>query len=249
MNNELISLSYSPWSEKARWALDHRRIPYRRVPYQPMIGEPALRLRMRKLTGPLSVPVLFDGYRWYDGSWAIARFAETTGKGEPLFPDGTLDDIAGWDATSERALAAGRALGLPRILDDREALTELVPPPLRRALGPLAVPTAAFGIRRTMRKYGTTRQSDREHDRVLHDALTRIRDHLQPTEGGGPETLLGRFTYADVTAAQIIQFVEPESIGKFRIAASSARAYRHDAYAREFADLAQWRDALYAQYR
>ena len=36
---DLYSLVYSPWSEKARWALDHHRIAYRRVRYEPVIGE------------------------------------------------------------------------------------------------------------------------------------------------------------------------------------------------------------------
>jgi glutathione S-transferase len=35
---ELVAVPYSPWSEKARWALDHHALPYRETAYQPLIG-------------------------------------------------------------------------------------------------------------------------------------------------------------------------------------------------------------------
>lgn len=47
--HRLVAIDYSPWSEKARWALDARRVPYREEAYLPMIGEPRLRLRLRLL--------------------------------------------------------------------------------------------------------------------------------------------------------------------------------------------------------
>ncbi|MCA9609090.1 MAG: glutathione S-transferase N-terminal domain-containing protein [Myxococcales bacterium] len=245
---DLYSLVYSPWSEKARWALDHHRIAYRRVRYEPVIGELGLRRRMGKWTGVLSVPVLSDGARWHDGSWAIARYAESVGEGTPLFPEASLDAIAEHDAASERGLAAGRALGLPRVLDDRQALLELVPRPMRR-LGPVARGLSAWGVRRTMRKYATDASSTEDHERALRESLETIRRGLKATEGGGPETLLGRFSYADVTAAQVLQFVVPATLGGFRLGVGSMRAYSHPALAKEFADLAEWRDALYAHHR
>jgi len=36
---ELVGIPFSPWSEKARWALDVRRVPYRKVTYAPLLGE------------------------------------------------------------------------------------------------------------------------------------------------------------------------------------------------------------------
>jgi glutathione S-transferase len=41
---ELLGLPYSPWSEKARWPLDARRVPYKNVTYAPWVGEPLLRM-------------------------------------------------------------------------------------------------------------------------------------------------------------------------------------------------------------
>ena len=80
--NELLGLPYSPWSEKARWALDVRKVPYRYRVYQPLIGELELRIKMRRLRGPVTVPLLIDERgRVYDDSTDIARFADTLGEG------------------------------------------------------------------------------------------------------------------------------------------------------------------------
>ncbi len=35
----LIGLHYSPWTEKARWALDRQRVPYAFEEHLPMLGE------------------------------------------------------------------------------------------------------------------------------------------------------------------------------------------------------------------
>src|SRR5215470_17956798 len=120
--NTLLHLPYSPWSERARWALDARQVPYRRVTYQPLIGEPRLRLQLRKLRGTVSVPVLFTDRRGVlADSFDIACFADAHGasNGVRLFPGDADSDakIARYNQASERALAAGRVLALRRVLE------------------------------------------------------------------------------------------------------------------------------------
>src|SRR5206468_1632216 len=57
-NLELIELYPSPWSERLRWALEWKRVPYTRRAYQPLAGEEEL----RRTTGISTVPVLLaDG--------------------------------------------------------------------------------------------------------------------------------------------------------------------------------------------
>jgi glutathione S-transferase len=127
---ELLGLPYSPWTEKARWALDARGVPYEFRHYQPLLGEPALRAKLRRLRGRVSVPVLTDDAGAVVGDSAdIARWADGRGEGPTFFPAEHADAIAEWVALSERALAAGRALALARVLEDDEALLELVPDP------------------------------------------------------------------------------------------------------------------------
>src|SRR5579871_3919871 len=118
---ELLGLVYSPWSEKARFALDVRRVPYRFRHYQPLVGEPALRVKLRRFTGRVSVPVLtLDDGRVLSDSADIARWADGHGEGPRLFPPQHEAAIAGFIGLSERALAAGRALSLHRMLADEE---------------------------------------------------------------------------------------------------------------------------------
>jgi glutathione S-transferase len=51
----LVGEGFSPWTEKARWALDHHGIRYRCEEYVPLAGEPWLRLRARRFHGRISV--------------------------------------------------------------------------------------------------------------------------------------------------------------------------------------------------
>lgn len=67
-----ISLDYSPWSEKARWALDWSGPSYENKAYLSMIGTPWLRYKTKTLAGPVSVPVLLDGKVILTDSFDIA---------------------------------------------------------------------------------------------------------------------------------------------------------------------------------
>jgi glutathione S-transferase len=57
MDLELIELYPSPFSERVRWVLETKRLPYRRRSYQPLVGEAEL----RETTGLSTVPVLLAG--------------------------------------------------------------------------------------------------------------------------------------------------------------------------------------------
>ncbi|MGE0786977.1 MAG: glutathione S-transferase N-terminal domain-containing protein [Sandaracinaceae bacterium] len=244
MEPELVCLAYSPWSEKARWALDHHRIRYRVVPYQPLLGELALRARLRDVRGVVSVPVMRVAQGWVRGSLDIARWADRFGDGSPLFGDADrarrVDEL---DALAERALEAGRAFGLPRFLTEHEYLDSLAP----RWIAPrLARPLVRFGVRRTLEKYRVGEHTPAEHERRLRDALTEIRGALHGRSQG---TLLEGFSFADIAVAQALQFVEPANLGAFRMRETGRRGYRNAAIAEEFSDLIAWRDALYADHR
>jgi glutathione S-transferase len=246
---ELLGLSYSPWSEKARFALDVRRVPYVYRRYQPLLGEPALRLKLRRFTGRVTVPVLTldDGSVLAD-STDIARWADGQGEGPRLFPPVHEAAIARFVALSERGLAAGRVLSLRRMLADDEALTEMLPRPVRR-LGPLASRIGAMGIGRTLRKYGGDRDDPEAHRRTLTGALEEIRATLAKAPAGeGPQTLLGQLTFADIAVAQILVSVEPPPSG-LKLGPASRRTFVDPALRAPWADLVAWRDALYRAFR
>jgi glutathione S-transferase len=252
---EFVALPYSPWSEKARWALDHHRVPYREVLYQPLIGEPAMRFRQRRWTGRVSVPVLFDGSMHYDDSRAIALYAEGVGRGTPLFPDRLMAQIEHFEALSEQGGRSARALTLHRILESKELLSEMLPTRLGRTLGGAATAMAAFGVRRTLRKYGADALSLAEHEAQLVSVLDEIRAALGGlgAEPGGPSCLLGGFTYADICVSQVLQGVSPvaDRAGGFRVGRELRRAtaVEQSALAARYRDLLDWRDALYGRDR
>jgi glutathione S-transferase len=247
---ELLALPFSPYSEKARWALDVRRVPYRYRVYSPLLGEPALRLKVRRLRGAVTVPVLTtdDGHTLTD-STEIARWADGRGDGPVLFPEEHRTTIAHFVALSERALDAGRALNLTRTLRDEEALDELVPRQLRSA-GAVARRLAAFGVWRTLRKYGAHRVALEAHRRTVTDALDELRAALARAGegGGGPRTLLGGLTFADIAASQAVTLAKPPSFG-LKLGPGGRRCWTDPEFCDRYADLVAWRDALYDRYR
>jgi len=76
MTPTLWSLSYSPWSDRARWALAHCGVEYVRHPYQPLLGEPAMRLRTGNWSRPVSVPVMLTEGGVLTDSLDISRYAD-----------------------------------------------------------------------------------------------------------------------------------------------------------------------------
>jgi glutathione S-transferase len=249
----LIAIPYSPWSERADWALHLRGIAIEKERYSPILGELRLRRLRRGAPGPASVPVLVAQDRVIADSTDIARWADSHGDGPRLFPDDPR--LAPIVEAGDTALDAGRALALRRTLADGDALLDLVPTALR-GLGPVARWVAGTGVRRTLRKYGAAGVADVEHRERLRGALTRLREALAaaPAPTSGPKTLLGALSYADVAATQALVFIAPPEPDRergrgIRIAKASRRAFYDADLAREFADLVAWRDAIYASYR
>lgn len=244
---ELIGLPYSPWSEKARWALEARGVPYEKRLYQPLLGELGLRFKLKRWSGKVSVPVFTcdDGTVLADSA-DIARWADGQGDGPTMFPAQHEAAIAAFIALSDRGLAAGRALSLMRLLEDPEGIVEMVPRKLRKIPGSTGI--ARSGVRRTLRKYRG------EKDRaVAHAALATVLEELRAALAAAPastgvKTLLGTFTFADVAMTQVLAFVEPPAFG-LRLGEGTRRSFLDDELRTRFADLVAWRDAIYAAHR
>jgi glutathione S-transferase len=246
VTTQLIGLPYSPWSEKARWALEARSVPYTFVPYAPLLGELKLRRLLRQWSGRVSVPVLVpDGEPAIADSAAIARWGETRGDGPALFPPGREAEMNRFIEASERGLAAGRARSLRRMLEDDDALAEMVPRKIVKSIGRgNAVRLGRFGVGRTRRKYGGHRIDDGEHERVQVEVFDMLRAAIATSSPG----LLGAFSFADIAMAAPVAFLEPPAFG-LRIGAASRAQFADPALAARYPDLLRWRDALYDAYR
>jgi glutathione S-transferase len=258
----LTAMPASPWSEKARWALDHHRIEYALKIYTPMLSEPALRWRLRRARGPrsprerdarshrmspwapITVPVLMADGQAYTESFDIAQYAERHGAGAPLFRRGLEAAIARWDQVSDAAMRAGRALVSFRVAADpqarSEALPDLLPRPLRRPLDP----AARLGVLYLQKKHGF-RDDEQGNRAELRARMGELREAL----ADGRRHLLGDFSYADIAMAAALEFVSPVDDRFIPLGPATRRAYTDLELAGELTDLLEWRDQLYAARR
>lgn len=231
----LIGESFSPWTKKARWALEQCQVDYEYREYIPTLSEPGLRFRMRQWSGAVSVPVLFAGSEIRRGSWEIAIYANEAAGGGRL---GDLEAVAQWNSLSEDALAEGRTrvvrsiMGNPRAL--QESLPTFVPEFLRSSLRFVARDAA----RRLDRKYAHLSRSG-----ALRNALLRTREGL--TQAGG-DYLLGQFSYADIAMAVVLEVVTPIAKTVPPLGAETLSCWIDSNLADEFQDLVEWRNRLAA---
>lgn len=240
---ELVGLSYSAWTLKARWSLDAHEVEYRFVEYLPMLGEPALRLRLGTPLRKASVPVLFTEAGPFTDSWDIAQWAAANASSsERLISDANRAAVADWNARSERLLAAGRARTTRRVMRDPAALAESVPPPLNQ-LGPLTRGIGALGARFLLAKYRGDRVSEEAAEAAMRIELDALRAGL-----AGRETLLDDFSYADVAMALGFCFIAPPGGGRVRIGVASLPHWSFPELAVEYADLVGWAERIFARW-
>ncbi|UNK50005.1 glutathione S-transferase domain-containing protein [Lysobacter sp. S4-A87] len=229
----LIGEAFSPWTQKARWALEACGVDFAYREYTPTLSEPWLRWRMRQWSGTVSVPALLAGSEVVRGSWDIARFAAASAGDHRL---GDFDAIAPWNELSEAALAEARSRVLRCVLADPQALDEasasVLPPPLRQPLRFIARDAA--------------RRLDRKYRHLLVPGSLRIA--LERTRAGlhasGCDHLLGRFGYADIAMAVVLEAILPAARIEPPLGPATRRCWSDPVLASEFDDLLRWRDRL-----
>ncbi len=240
----LYGIAQSPWTERARWALDHHRVAYAYHEHIPLLGEPLLRRAARKgglsEDQPATVPLLVDGSVVATSSTAIARHAERVGRGASLFPAGK--DVLRWDDLSQKMAEVGRAWLLRNLSRDRGAQREAVPWVVPGLLKGALAPSAALGAAFLRKKHAVVEDVDAAVARVLVPALQEVRRAL-----GGGSYLEGAFSWADVCIATSLQAVRPHAKAPFGPATHAA--WTNEELAREFDDLLMWRDAIVAKHR
>lgn len=246
--NTLVQIYYSPWSERARWALEFHGVPFRTAEHTPLVGEAFLRLKARRFTGKVSVPMLLsdDGTAVTD-SLRIAQHAErisTRSDGARLFPTEKTAEITRWVELAESMCDAGRARVVREMVGDPEMLAEalpaFVPATARRALHPVARLGATF----VRFKYGVDRTDGADNERVLREGLTQCAAALD-----GRDFLLGTFSYADIAIATALQSVRPVADAHLRLGPATRARWTHAPLAEAFEPVLAWRDKLYATQR
>jgi len=250
---DLLGIDHSPWTERARWALDHHRLAYTFRLYTPIIDEAGLRWRLRRATGKVTVPVLFAPEGAITESLAIVRYAEERGTGAPLLPRELEADILAWNDRAEVVFGAARSMFVRAMLANPEALAETVPSFVPAAL---SGPSARLGVALFQRKHaiGGRSKDDDQADvaRVLDVLRAALPAAQQPrrdqvaTEG---DYLLGRFTLADVVMAAAIGHVWPVDHPSARMSAPVRACSSHPELRDRYPDVVAWRDRIYARHR
>jgi glutathione S-transferase len=242
---KLVSLHVSPWSERARWALDHHGLAYEVVEHMPVIGE----RRLRRLVGPgkprATVPVLLAGGEVVSESWDIALYADREGRGSKLVPPASEAAIQAWCSLADSASVAGRALVVAATLASGSALDEQAPPFVPRWLRPALRPVTRAATRSFARKYDLRLDDAPPHARVVRAGLDRLRSGL----AAGSLYLEGLFSYADIAMATLIQGISPVEDRFWKIGPGTRATWTQTALATEYADLVAWRDRLYEAQR
>ena len=240
----LVVLSYSPWSERARWVLDHHGLSYRLQQHAPFLGE----RKLRRIVGPgvarPTVPVLIaDGQTLMD-SWDIALYADRVGTAEKLIPADLEAEIRRSNERVERAMVEGRALVVAGLLSSNRALDETLPPGIPGFLRPLLRPITRYGTAWFGRKYALDLEALSSAREAIAGALDAFRARL-----GDKPYLFDRFSYADIVLCSMLQGITPVDDRYVRLGPGQRQVWTQPELARDYADLLAWRDRTYAAQR
>jgi len=237
MNSEilLIGESFSPWTKKARWALEHCDVPYRYKEYTPTLSEPGLRWKLKQWTGTVSVPVLFADQQVLRGSWDIACYANESVVDRRL---GNMTSMLQWNEKSEAALSEGRTRVVRCIQSDDRALIESLPAFIPKPLRPAMKFVARDAVKRLDRKYAHLVEPG-----ALRQALTSTRKALSQSEN---DYLSGTFSYADIAMAVVVEVIAPIARVQPPLGPVTEQCWHDSSLSVEFADLLDWRDRLAA---
>jgi glutathione S-transferase len=240
----LVVLPVSPWSERARWALDHHALGYRKIEHIPFIGERRLRRLVGARTSRATVPVLLAGGQVLTDSWDIAVYADREGSGSPLIPAADLAEIQRWNELGERTMTAARALTVGRMLASDGALEESLPPAVPRWIRRALRPVTRYGMVWFARKYALDLSDTERPRQVLRETLDALRAAIAATG-----YVRASFSYADIVAATLLQAVVPVAGRYIRLGRATREVWTQAELAADYADLIRWRDELYEKHR
>ena len=244
MQPTLFGIAYSPWTERARWALDHHGIRYQWVAHRPYLGEGALRRRARLASGErASVPLFLDGDRVLRDSIDILRHADEVGRGPKLIADAArFGELV---AITETGLRAVRGRVTAGILGDREALREQVLGTVPAFMASLLVPLAVRGTRFIGKKYGATMERDGANLATMRQTLAKLDERIDTSVVPTPSTL----TAEHILLATFLQGIRPVATPHIKLRPATQKVWTCEPLTAEAARLLAWRDAVYAAAR
>ena len=194
---KLITMYLSPWSERVRWALAFKGLPYEKENYEPGVDEET----MKKLTGQAMVPVLVTDGKVIPDSSAILEWLEETDRSRRCYPDRRKTrEVTLWEEVALNVLG-------PHGRDDDH-----------RAPAPIDDPEAQKSGKYFAEKYGYS-AFEEEQSRLT---VTRILTSLKETLSGRQYLVGDTFTRADITTAAMLMLFKAAPQEFFVLYAASA---------------------------
>jgi glutathione S-transferase len=203
MPARLVTIPFSHYCEKARWALDRARVDYVEDPHVPMFAwGPALR-RGRSRT----VPVLVADDEVLAESHDILAWVHRRAPEVDLYPTDIAGDVEQLEDVFDRKVGpAARRLAYHALMKDRGAVQNLF---VNRAPAwEIAATRTMMPIMLRMMKRGLKRglkiddAGAARSETQLAPVLADVESRLEKT--GGPWLFGDRFTAADVTFASLM---------------------------------------------
>jgi glutathione S-transferase len=105
-------------------------------------------------------------------------------------------------------------------------------------------PVTRFGLRWFARKYELSPGETAEYEDKMRPALDRLRSAVKRAP-----YLVGRFSYADIAMASLLQGISPVGNGYIRLGPATRRAWTRPTLQAAYAELVRWRDNLYLDHR
>ncbi|MBU0917772.1 MAG: glutathione S-transferase N-terminal domain-containing protein [Gammaproteobacteria bacterium] len=238
-------MTISPWSIKARWALDWHDVNYCWREYVTVLTPLLLHRRLKVPVSKVTAPVLINGSQALMNALDIVRYADKTGANEPLLHAAEREEIERWDEISRLLSEAGRALMMTRMLTDRAGQMAALPPGLPAAIrGPMSF-MARNTAKHLSQKYGFRFEDGERHQATVLRCLELVRCQLNAKASSGLTSLLSRFSYADVSVSSALQLVLPVSPRFVPIHPDTASLWTLRDAARLFPDVLAWRDQIF----
>jgi len=241
----LITIPFSHFCEKGRWALDLARVPYREDAWPPGVHRLPL-ARRRATTAP--VLVLGDGRVLRESTDIVRHADDAAGLGLFGATPAERAEIETLVDRFDRVLGPEVRLGVyARILDDPVAFTALGEIGLTGARA-AAMRRLRPAIARAIRRYFRISPATRDRADALVDQELAF---AQERRAGGPYLVGDRFTAADLTFAALaapLTYVSGYGLGLPPLA-TMPEAIRSEVARRRAAPECRAIDELYARHR
>eukprot|EP01025_Chloroclados_australasicus_P060591 TRINITY_DN7792_c0_g2_i1.p1 TRINITY_DN7792_c0_g2~~TRINITY_DN7792_c0_g2_i1.p1 ORF type:complete len:256 (+),score=20.52 TRINITY_DN7792_c0_g2_i1:138-905(+) len=249
MTPELVYGTVSPWSARARWALEVNGVKYKRVVYTPLLSEFSLRLKLGDYFGKVSVPIMFisthnekkvlrDSFEI--ALWGNQNRAEGT---RDLFPSDCIEQIREWSKLADDILNYGRIQSFEKVKKDPNALKEQTPDGFKWTGTSGAWMTGCI-VSLLQGKYseaggGPERQK-------AYSALLKAQTTLNSKQN---KFLIGdSFSYADIVITVATYLVKPPQSQFYTIGQATSACCVLEDLAEEFSDIILWRDDILQKY-